>query len=44
MQKGEADIVSGFGNKMRVADASMTPATMLAEQHRKTAAPGTGKR
>jgi short-subunit dehydrogenase len=44
MKKGEADIVSGFGNKMRVAAASVTPATMLAEQHRKTAEPGSGKR
>jgi short-subunit dehydrogenase len=42
MKKGEADIVSGLGNKMRVAAASVTPATMLAEQHRKTAAPGSG--
>lgn len=44
MQKGEADIVSGFGNKMRVAAASVTPATVLAEQHRKTAEPGSGRR
>lgn len=43
MQRGDADIVSGFGNKMRVAAASVTPATVLAEQHRKTAAPGSGK-
>jgi short-subunit dehydrogenase len=42
MKKGDADIVSGLGNKMRVAAASVTPATMLAEQHRKTAAPGSG--
>jgi short-subunit dehydrogenase len=43
MKKGEADIVSGLGNKMRVAAASVTPATMLAEQHRKTAEPGSGR-
>jgi len=42
MKKGEADIVSGFGNKVRVAAASITPATVLAEQHRKTAEPGSG--
>jgi short-subunit dehydrogenase len=42
MKKGEADIVSGFGNKLRVAVASVTPGTVLAEQHRKTAEPGSG--
>jgi len=44
MEKGEADIVSGLGNKLRVAAASVTPATVLAEQHRKTAEPGSGRR
>jgi hypothetical protein len=44
MKKGEADVVSGFGNKMRVAAAGVTPATVLAEQHRKTAEPGSGRR
>jgi short-subunit dehydrogenase len=43
MKKGEADIVSGLGNKLRVAAASVTPGTVLAEQHRKTAEPGSGK-
>jgi short-subunit dehydrogenase len=44
MQKGEADIVSGISNKLRVAAASVTPGTVLAEQHRKTAEPGSGRR
>ena len=44
MKKGEADIVSGLGNKLRVAAASVTPGTVLAEQHRKTAEPGSGDR
>jgi uncharacterized protein len=43
MKKGEADIVSGFGNKMRVAMASVTPGTVLAEQHRRSAEPGSGR-
>jgi short-subunit dehydrogenase len=43
MKKGDADIVSGLGNKLRVAAASVTPGTVLAEQHRKTAEPGSGK-
>jgi short-subunit dehydrogenase len=44
MKNGEADIVSGVGNKLRVAAASVTPATVLAEQHRKTAEPGSGRK
>jgi short-subunit dehydrogenase len=44
MKKGEADIVSGLGNKLRVAAASVVPATVMAEQHRKTAAPGSGRK
>jgi hypothetical protein len=31
--------VSGLGNKLRAAAASVTPSLMLAEQHRKTADP-----
>lgn len=40
MMKGEADVVSGFGNKMQAAMAHLVPATYLAEQHRKMAEPG----
>lgn len=41
MMKGEAGVVSGFSNKMQAAMAHLVPASMLAEQHRKMAAPGT---
>jgi hypothetical protein len=42
MMKGEGDVVSGWHNKLRSAIASVTPAGMLAEQHRKIAEPGFG--
>ena len=41
MMKGEGDVVSGWKNKLATAIASVTPAGMLAEQHRKQAEPGT---
>ena len=40
MMKGEAHIVSGWKNKIQAAVAHVTPASMLAEQHRKMAEPG----
>ncbi len=40
MMEGEGDVVSGWHNKLRTAIASVTPAGMLAEQHRKMAEPG----
>ncbi len=43
MQKGEGDVVSGWKNKLQSAIASVTPAGVLAEQHRKMAEPGSGK-
>ncbi|MYZ48228.1 SDR family NAD(P)-dependent oxidoreductase [Propylenella binzhouense] len=43
MMKGEGDVVAGWKNKMQVAAAHVMPAEMLAEQHRKMAAPGTGR-
>ena len=43
MMNGEADIITGFKNKMQVAASRFIPATRLAEQHRKMAAPGTAK-
>jgi short-subunit dehydrogenase len=43
MKSGEGHIVSGWGNKARVAMAHVAPAGMLAEQHRKMAEPGTAK-
>jgi short-subunit dehydrogenase len=42
MMKGEADIVTGWKNKMQVAVSRVAPATMMAEQHRKQAEPGSG--
>ncbi len=44
MMKGEGDIVSGFKNKVQSAAANMTPASVLARQHRKMAEPGTAKK
>ena len=45
MMRGEGQIVTGVKNKIRTSVASVTPASMLAKQHRKSAQPGTaGKR
>jgi len=43
MEKGEAGVIAGASNKLRAALASFVPDTMLAEQHRKMAEPGSGK-
>jgi short-subunit dehydrogenase len=40
MMKGEGDVVSGWHNKLQSAIANITPASILAEQHRKKAEPG----
>ncbi|WP_416463721.1 SDR family NAD(P)-dependent oxidoreductase [Sphingomonas sp. VDB2] len=40
LMKGEAHIVSGWKNKVQAALAHVTPAAVLAEQHRKMAEPG----
>jgi len=40
---GDGDIVSGLKNKFQSAIASVTPAGMLAEQHRKMAEPALEK-
>jgi short-subunit dehydrogenase len=40
MMKGEGDVVSGWKNKMMSAMATVTPAGVLAEEHRKMAEPG----
>jgi short-subunit dehydrogenase len=42
MMDGEADVVSGWKNKLTVAAANVTPGTILAERHRKMAEPGSG--
>jgi short-subunit dehydrogenase len=44
MLKGEGDVISGWKNKIQVALAHVTPAGILAEQHRTMAEPGTAKR
>ncbi len=43
MMRGDSDVVSGWKNKITTALASITPAGMLAEQHRKMAESGSGK-
>ena len=43
MMRGDGDVVSGWHNKLQTAIASITPAGILAEQHRKMAEPGSGK-
>ena len=40
MMNGEGDVVTGWQNKLQTAIASITPASMLAAQHAKAAAPG----
>ncbi|MCW2240132.1 SDR family NAD(P)-dependent oxidoreductase [Azospirillum canadense] len=42
MMRSEGDVVSGWKNKLQTAVASVTPAGVLAEQHRKMAEPGSG--
>ena len=40
---GKASIVSGWKNKLQQASANITPAAVLAEQHRKMAEPGSAQ-
>ncbi|HVC29720.1 MAG TPA: hypothetical protein VND24_00945 [Steroidobacteraceae bacterium] len=40
MMSGEGDVVAGWKNKLTTAAAAITPAGVLAEQHRKKAQPG----
>lgn len=44
MMNGEGDVVSGWKNKLQTTIANVTPAGVLAEQHRKMAEPGSGKK
>ena len=44
MLNGEGDVVSGWKNKLQVAAANVTPASVLAEMHRKEAEPGSGEK
>jgi short-subunit dehydrogenase len=43
MMKGELSVVAGLKNKAQVAMAHVLPDSVLAEMHRKQAAPGTAK-
>jgi uncharacterized protein len=44
MMRGDGDVVSGWKNKLQTAMANITPAGVLAEQHRKMAEPGSAKK
>jgi short-subunit dehydrogenase len=44
MMRGDGDVVSGWQNKLQSAIANITPAGILAEQHRKKAEPGSGQK
>ena len=44
MMKGEGEVITGLKNKLQVAASHVTPTDMLAEQHRKQAAPGTARK
>lgn len=44
MMNGEGDVVAGWKNKLQSAAALITPSDVLAEQHRKMAAPGSGNK
>lgn len=43
LMAGKASVVSGWKNKVQQAMANVTPASMLAEQHRHMAEPGSAK-
>lgn len=42
MLRGDGEVVTGWQNKLRAAIANVTPADLLAEQHRRMAEPGGG--
>ena len=43
MIRRDGDVVSGWKNKLQAAAANVTPASVLAEQHRKLAEPSLGE-
>jgi uncharacterized protein len=43
MLRGDGDVVAGMKNKIQSAVANLTPAPVLAKQHRKMAEPGSAK-
>jgi hypothetical protein len=44
MMRGDGEVVYGWKNKLTSAVANVTPAGVLAEQHRKMAEPGSAKK
>ena len=44
MEKGEAGVIAGLTNRIMVALSNIMPSVMMAEQHRKTAEPGSANR
>lgn len=44
MMKGKDEVVTGWSNKLRAAISHLLPNTVLAEQHRREAGPGTAVR
>jgi short-subunit dehydrogenase len=44
LMKGDAHIVSGWKNKLQAAAAHVTPAAVMAEQHRHMAEPGAAEK
>ncbi|HEY6579109.1 MAG TPA: SDR family NAD(P)-dependent oxidoreductase [Rhizomicrobium sp.] len=44
MMKGEEGVITGLGNKLRVAAAGVLPRSTMAEQHRKETEPGSASR
>ena len=44
MMGGDGDVVSGWKNKLQSAIANVTPAGILAEQHRRMAEPGSAEK
>ena len=43
MMRGDGDVVSGWKNKLQTVMANVTPSSVLAEQHRQLAEPGSAK-
>jgi uncharacterized protein len=44
MMRGDGEVITGLRNKLQSAMAHVTPSGVLAEQHRKMAEPGSGKK
>jgi short-subunit dehydrogenase len=44
MMSGDAEVVSGWKNKLQTTMANVTPSETLAEQHRKLTEPGSGRK